>query len=70
MYTHEYPYDPLVRDFIFRSSDIPMVFGTSYLMGSDTPEEKVTSKYYQNARANFARDPVKGWFNRIWMADI
>lgn len=44
----------------YHSSDLPMVFGTSDLRGADTPEEKATSRYYQDAWAAFARDPVHG----------
>ncbi|KAH6629592.1 Alpha/Beta hydrolase protein [Boeremia exigua] len=44
----------------YHSSDIPMVFGTSDLLGPDTPAEAATSKYIQDAWAAFARDPEKG----------
>lgn len=44
----------------YHSSDIPMVFGTSDLLGPDTPTEMGTSKYMQNAWAAFARDPAHG----------
>ncbi|KAH7075741.1 Alpha/Beta hydrolase protein [Paraphoma chrysanthemicola] len=44
----------------YHSSDIPMVFGTSNLLGPDTPTEAATSKYIQDAWAAFARDPEKG----------
>ena len=37
-----------------------MVFGTSDLLGPDTPAEAATSKYIQDAWAAFARDPEKG----------
>ena len=37
-----------------------MVFGTSDLLGPDTPTEMGTSKYMQNAWAAFARDPAHG----------
>jgi hypothetical protein len=37
-----------------------MVFGTSGLLGPDTPVEIETSKYIQNAWAAFARDPEHG----------
>jgi hypothetical protein len=37
-----------------------MVFGTSDLLGPDTPAEAATSKYMQSAWAAFARDPVNG----------
>jgi carboxylesterase type B len=44
----------------YHSSDIPMVFGTSDILGSDTTTEAATSKYMQNAWAAFARDPHGG----------
>ena len=37
-----------------------MVFGTSDLLGPNTPIEAATSKYIQDAWAAFARDPEKG----------
>lgn len=50
----------------YHSSDIPMIFGTSDLRGSDTPLETATSKYYQSAWATFARDPVNGLVKYGW----
>ncbi|KXT18038.1 hypothetical protein AC579_4573 [Pseudocercospora musae] len=44
----------------YHSSDIPMIFGTSDLLGADTELEKETSEYYQGAWGAFARDPEKG----------
>lgn len=44
----------------YHSSDIPVIFGTSDLLGADTQEEKEVSKYYQGAWAAFARDPERG----------
>ncbi|KAF2828752.1 alpha/beta-hydrolase [Ophiobolus disseminans] len=44
----------------YHSSDIPMVFGTSDLLGPNTQIEADTSKYIQSAWAAFARDPEKG----------
>lgn len=37
-----------------------MVFGTSDLLGPNTPTEAETSKYMQSAWAAFARDPEHG----------
>lgn len=37
-----------------------MVFGTSDLLGPNTPAEEATSKYIQSAWAAFARDPEHG----------
>jgi carboxylesterase type B len=37
-----------------------MVFGTSDLLGLNTPAEMATSKYMQDAWAAFARDPEHG----------
>ncbi|KAF2036120.1 alpha/beta-hydrolase [Setomelanomma holmii] len=44
----------------YHSSDIPMVFGTSDLLGPDTATEVAMSKYIQGAWAAFARDPEQG----------
>ncbi|KAF3051815.1 hypothetical protein E8E11_003378 [Didymella keratinophila] len=44
----------------YHSSDIPMVFGTSDLLGPNTATETATSKYMQDAWAAFARDPENG----------
>lgn len=44
----------------YHSSDIPMVFGTSDIIGPDTTTEAATSKYIQNAWAAFARNPQGG----------
>ncbi|KAB2575178.1 Acetylcholinesterase [Lasiodiplodia theobromae] len=44
----------------YHSSDIPMVFGTSDLLGSNTALEKQTSKYMQGAWVAFAKDPENG----------
>jgi len=37
-----------------------MVFGTSDILGPDTPTEAATSKYIQDAWATFAKDPQGG----------
>lgn len=42
------------------TGDIPMVFGTSDLLGSNTALEKQTSKYMQGAWVAFAKDPENG----------
>lgn len=49
----------------YHSSDIPMVFGTSDLLGPDTDIEAKTSKYIQDAWAAFARDPENG-LSGVW----
>lgn len=40
------------------AGDIPMIFGTSDLLGPDTGLERWTSKYYQAAWVAFAKDPA------------
>ncbi|KAF2213973.1 hypothetical protein CERZMDRAFT_57978 [Cercospora zeae-maydis SCOH1-5] len=50
----------------YHSSDIPMIFGTSDLLGKDTEDEKEVSKYYQGAWVAFARDPEKGLVGYGW----
>lgn len=44
----------------YHSSDIPMIFGTSDILGPDTQAEREVSSYIQGAWAAFARDPEKG----------
>lgn len=50
----------------YHSSDIPMVFGTSDLLGPDTTAEDAVSRLMQGAWAAFARDPEKGLTNYGW----
>ncbi|PSN61504.1 alpha/beta-hydrolase [Corynespora cassiicola Philippines] len=50
----------------YHSSDIPMVFGTSDLLGADAAAEIETSKYIQSAWAAFARDPETGLESFGW----
>lgn len=42
------------------TGDIPMVFGTSDLLGPNTALEKQTSEYMQGAWVAFAKDPENG----------
>ncbi|GIZ45428.1 hypothetical protein CKM354_000859500 [Cercospora kikuchii] len=50
----------------YHSSDIPMIFGTSDLLGEDTEAEREVSEYYQSAWAAFARDPENGLLEYGW----
>ena len=60
-YFGEWPnLNPLPWLHAYHSSDIPMVFGTSGLLGPNTQEETETSNYMQDAWAAFARDPEHG----------
>ena len=66
-YFGEWPnLNPLAWLGAYHSSDIPMVFGTSDLLGKDTEAEKKTSEYYQGAWAAFAREPVTGLKEYGW----
>lgn len=42
------------------AGDLPMVFGTSDLLGPNTALEKQTSEYMQGAWVAFAKDPENG----------
>jgi carboxylesterase type B len=50
----------------FHSSELPMVFGTSPLLGPDTDVEIETSRYMQDAWVAFAKDPVNGLSEYGW----
>jgi carboxylesterase type B len=50
----------------YHSSELPLVFGTSSLLGADTEVEKETSKYMQDAWVAFAKDPVNGLSEYGW----
>lgn len=50
----------------YHSSELPLVFGTSPLLGPDTEQEKQTSRYMQDAWVAFAKDPVNGLSRYGW----
>ena len=50
----------------YHSSQLPMVFGTSSVLGPDTELEKKTSRYMQDAWVAFAKDPVSGLSEYGW----
>ncbi|KIW10075.1 hypothetical protein PV08_11035 [Exophiala spinifera] len=50
----------------YHSSELPMVFGTSTLLGPNTALENRTSHYMQDAWLAFVRDPQNGLKNYGW----
>lgn len=50
----------------YHSSELPLVFGTSDLLGEDTEVEREWGRYMQGAWCAFARDPVNGLSEYGW----
>jgi cholinesterase len=48
------------------SGELPMVFGTSDLLGPNTELEKLTSQYMQKAWLAFVKDPYTGLLEYGW----
>jgi len=46
--------------------ELPMVFGTSDLLGPNTEVEKLTSQYMQKAWLAFVKDPYAGLLEYGW----
>lgn len=49
-----------------RSGELPMVFGTSDLLGPNTELETETSSYMQRAWLAFVKDPARGLLEHGW----
>lgn len=66
-YLGEFPnVNPLPWLGAYHSSELPMVFGTSDLLGPNTDLEAATSKYMQGAWVAFAKDPINGLSDYGW----